>query len=257
MKDHKPHLPPPPPPRRPNRPHASTEQSKPGRAIPPPTADWLNARFDAGGRDIRSLFPLPSPWNSKDERGRPPSADHNAQPEPPERTRVEKPSKEMAEGRSELNVPIVCARNGGPFVVVFRRRWIPLGTRYKFERALNLPQAGGSATPLEALTVPIDQLDWDGIKCPNCQSCCGPIHCGRCKKLVCYGRTTETADGTYFRCAPSCGLEGYTRPTLESVEGSRGQAPRSKPATAPASSRAPRLAPPKAPPSVPKLPKLR
>jgi hypothetical protein len=174
-------------------------------------------------------------------------------PETPTGTiRWSKPARpvEPKESAKLLNVPVICTKFDRPFVLVFRETRSVFGTRYRLDATLTDVGEGGEASP--SLTVPISSLDWGGIKCPHCRSQCRPIHCGQCQRLACDGRVTTSGDGILFACAPSCGMSGWVRGSLQTVTGSEGR--RSPP---PVTATALISGPGTPPENVPKLPKPR
>jgi hypothetical protein len=152
-------------------------------------------------------------------------------PEPPSDARpwAKAVSREEPRDSSKfLNVQAICTRADRPFVLVFRETRGVFGTLYRLETTLTDIGDGGTAS--SSLTIPVDSLDWSGIKCPHCRSQCRPINCGRCQRLACDGRVTVKGDDIYFTCTPSCGERGWVRGSLQTVVGSEGR--RSAPAAA-------------------------
>jgi hypothetical protein len=167
----------------------------------------------------------------------------------PWRAKPDRP-EEPKDTAKRLNIPVICTQADRPFVLVFRETTSVFGTRYKLETTLTMIGESGESSP--SLTVAISSLDWGGITCPHCRARCRPIRCGQCQRLACDGRVTVTGDAIHFACAPSCGLSGWVRGSLETVTGSEGRR------SAPAAAANTFICGPAAPPgNVPKLPKPR
>jgi hypothetical protein len=116
-----------------------------------------------------------------------------------------------------LNVPMICASTDRPFVLRFRKKGGLFSKSYGLDSVVTELDSDGEA--LLGLSVPTDQMAWTNIRCPHCNALCRPIHCGRCEKLVCDGRSSESIAGLYFRCAPSCGASGPCGDGLTSIRG--------------------------------------
>jgi hypothetical protein len=174
--------------------------------------------------------------------------------EPPTQTRdrVEpSPPKESKYSDNLLNVSLICTQLDRAFVVRFREERSILGKQYKYESTLTDIDENGTAAP--SMTVPVASLSWSGISCPHCRSKIRPIRCGSCGRLACDGRVTESANGTYFSCAPSCGRSGgLVTPGLITITGSG-----TRRTSLPVPANRPILAPPDPPAAVPRLPKPR
>lgn len=108
-----------------------------------------------------------------------------------------------------------CAVTDKPFEAVFERKRGGDEKIFRFKEHI-LPQKGSStggpsAVPTR-LDVPIEEIALSSLGCPHCKSA-NPFHwvrCGGCNTFVCSGRSEQRRDGFYFRCAPSCGNEGFT-----------------------------------------------
>jgi hypothetical protein len=116
-----------------------------------------------------------------------------------------------------LNVPMKCASTDRPFVLQFRKTGGLFGKAYRHEATVI--EFDGLGDNASALSVPTNQMLWSNIKCPHCRALCRPIHCGRCQKLVCDARSSETGGRLYFQCSTSCGAKGFCGNDLTSIRG--------------------------------------
>jgi hypothetical protein len=258
-------VPPPPPPcppvpslpaprpRRLDMPNFGTRTDQRRRAVqtPAPPPDWPPVSLDpVDQRPAPARLPEPPENLGYVLRD---LVDKHAVPEPSSDTRPwdETASREEPKDPAKVfNVPVICTQADRPFVLVFRETRGIFGTRYRLEKTVTDIGDGGTAS--SSLTIPVDSLDWSGIKCPHCRSQCRPIHCGRCQRLACDGRVTVKGDDIYFTCTPSCGERGWVRGSLQTVVGSEGRR------SAPAAAANGFICGPATPTgNVPKLPKLR
>jgi hypothetical protein len=52
---------------------------------------------------------------------------------------------------------------------------------------------------------------FEDATCPYCSTPGGTLYCYSCGSLICRGRITETENGVFARCTPSCGASGVLR----------------------------------------------
>ena len=128
------------------------------------------------------------------------------------------------------------------------------------------PDAGRPGTGLAGLfagtarrgdvTVPVDEIDWSHLTCPCCGDDSGYTRCGRCRELVCDGRSHMGADGrTVFTCCASCGECGVVTGPLDAVSASEHRGP-NKAAPGPKAGGKPPSGSPALQPQRPRLPAL-
>jgi hypothetical protein len=121
------------------------------------------------------------------------------------------PEKEPA----RVVVAMRCAVKDRDFTIAFRANSLKAGS-YFVERTAIVPhedrQASGDVG--RALQIPVSRLPFAEVNCPHCKASAGPVHCGRCKHLMCNGGVEEN----FFRCSPSCGTSGtLTSGSLEAT----------------------------------------
>jgi hypothetical protein len=123
------------------------------------------------------------------------TATHYRQPYAPAR---------LDEDGAILDMPRLCARDGGPYIAPYHREngiWRLSEMKVVTKTIWQLQYEGNPNIGF----LPVDALEHE--TCPRCGAhggprARGPLYCGRCGAAVCYGRTV----GNAFRCC--CGNVG-------------------------------------------------
>lgn len=115
-------------------------------------------------------------------------------------------------------LPAICAQADRLFLVVFERH--APDRMFHITAIGPAPEGVGVAA---ARTVPMDELDCSGFRCPFCGTGGGYVRCGRCKMPICRQRVTGRDPNAIFTCRDSCGKSGgRISPTLTEATGADG-----------------------------------